>query len=66
MYLVGATIIVILLQIAVIYTPILQKILRTVPLELSEWLMILLVATSIIIIEELRKFTYRIKMGKSI
>ncbi|HEY4505324.1 MAG TPA: HAD-IC family P-type ATPase [Candidatus Paceibacterota bacterium] len=58
-YLVGATVIVILLQIAAVYTPFLQKILRTVPLEFSEWLIILLVATSIVFVEEIRKYVYR-------
>ena len=58
-YLVGATLIVIVLQIAAIYAPIMQKILRTVPLELSEWLVIIPVAASIVIAEELRKLIYR-------
>ncbi len=58
-YLVGATLIVIVLQVAAIYMPVMQKILRTVPLELSEWLIIIPVATSIIVAEELRKLLYR-------
>ena len=58
-YLVGATFIVIALQMAAIYTPVMQKILRTVPLELSEWLLIIPVAASIIVAEELRKLFYR-------
>src|SRR3970282_3059210 len=40
-YLVGATLIVMGLQMVAIYTPIMQKVLRTVPLELSEWLIII-------------------------
>lgn len=60
-YLVGATVIVIMLQIAAVYTPTLQKLLHTVPLELSEWIMIILVATSIIFVEEIRKYIYRKK-----
>lgn len=58
-FLVGATVIVVLLQFLVIYNPIMQKILRTVPLMLSEWAIILAVALSIVIAEETRKFFYR-------
>lgn len=58
-YLVGATLIVIVLQIAAVYTPTMQTILRTVPLTLSEWLMIITVAASIIVVEEVRKIFYR-------
>lgn len=65
-YLAGATLIVILLQFAAIYTPFLQKILHTTPLGLSEWITILLISTSIIFIEEFRKFIYRRRMGKSV
>src|SRR3989344_2143120 len=61
-YLVGATLIVIVLQISAIYTPIMQKLLRTVPLELSEWLLIIPIAASIIIAEEIRKLFYRRKL----
>lgn len=58
-YLLGATAMVILLQVAAVYTPTLQKLLRTVPLELSEWVMVILVATSIVLVEEIRKYIYR-------
>ncbi len=58
-YLVGATLIVMALQVAALYTPIMQKVLRTVPLTLSEWLMIILVASSILVVEEVRKLFYR-------
>jgi len=58
-YLVGATFAVIILQIIAIYMPVMQKILRTVPLEFSEWLLIISVAASIIVAEELRKFFFR-------
>lgn len=58
-YLVGATFLVIALQIIGIYAPIMQKILRTVPLDFSEWLMIISIAASIIIVEEFRKFFYK-------
>lgn len=59
MYLIGATALVIFFQILAVYNPFLQSILRTVPLELSEWLIIALIATSIIAAEETRKYFYR-------
>ena len=59
MFLVGATAIVILLQFAALHTPFLQKILNITPLSLSEWLVIILVASSVILVEEIRKFFYR-------
>lgn len=59
LYLVGATVIVVLLQIAALYAPLLQTFLRTVPLELKEWLIIIPAASSIVFIEEIRKYFYR-------
>ena len=61
-FLVGATGIVILLQLFALYTPFLQKILHTTPLSLSEWLTIIPIAGSIILVEEIRKFFYRRKI----
>lgn len=58
-YLVGATLLIVLLQFAAVYAPVMQKILRTVPLDLSEWIIIVLVASSILVVEEIRKFVYR-------
>ena len=58
-FLVGATMIIILLQLLAIYNPLMQNILKTAPLTLGDWLVILPVATSIIIVEEIRKFFYR-------
>lgn len=58
-YLVGATVIVILLQIAAVYVPTMQSILHTTSLSLEEWLMIIPVAASIIVVEEIRKLVYR-------
>ena len=55
-FLIGATVIVIFLQLFAIYNPLMQKILHTVPLKLSEWLMIISVSASILLIEEIRKF----------
>jgi len=61
-FLVGATLIIISLQLLVIYNPLMQKFLRTTPLELSEWLVIIPIAASIVLVEEIRKFFYRRKM----
>ena len=58
-FLVGTTIIVIFLQFAALYTPFLQKVLRTQPLSLNEWLVIVLIAASIVAVEEMRKFWHR-------
>ena len=60
-FLLGTTFVVIILQVLVVYNPVMQKLLHTAPLELSEWLDIILVAASIIAVEELRKFIYRRK-----
>jgi len=59
LFLLGATAIVVMLQISALYTSVGQKLLHTVPLSLAEWGMILAVASSIIIVEEIRKFAYR-------
>ena len=58
-FLVGATAIIVFLQMLAIYNPVMQKILRTTELSLAEWLMIVPIAASIILVEEIRKFFYR-------
>ncbi|MEK7582099.1 MAG: HAD-IC family P-type ATPase [Patescibacteria group bacterium] len=60
-FLVGATAIVIFLQLAAIYTPFLQKVLHTTPLSPSEWFAIIPIAASVVLAEEIRKFFYRRK-----
>jgi len=60
-FLIGATLIVISLQLLVVYNPVMQKIMHTAPLELSDWLIIIPIAASIIVVEEIRKFFYRRK-----
>lgn len=59
-FLVGATGIVVLLQLAAVYTPLLQRILHTTPLTLEEWLIIVPIAFSVIAVEEIRKLISRI------
>ncbi|MDP2655727.1 MAG: HAD-IC family P-type ATPase [bacterium] len=58
-FLIAATAVVVSLQMLAVYTPFFQRFLHTVPLGFNEWLMILEVATSIIVVEEIRKFFYR-------
>ncbi|MCI0542746.1 HAD-IC family P-type ATPase [bacterium] len=59
LYLVGATVLVILFQLLALYHPVMQDILHTTSLSLSEWLMIIPVAFSVIVVEEVRKFLAR-------
>ena len=58
-FLVGATLIIISLQLLVIYNPLMQKFLHTTSLRFSEWLLIVPIATSVVLVEEIRKFFYR-------
>lgn len=58
-YLVGASIIVVSLQLLAVYTPILQKFLHTMPLSFGDWVLIICVSFSIIVVEETRKFFSR-------
>lgn len=58
-FLVGATLIIVFLQLLAVYNPFMQKLMHTTELSLAEWMMIILVAASIVLVEELRKFLYR-------
>jgi len=58
-FLVGATIIVILLQLLAVYNPLMQNILHTTALLLLDWALIIAVGLSIVLVEEIRKFFYR-------
>jgi len=60
-FLVGATGVVIGLQLLAVYNPFFQKVLRTVPLDGKDWAVIIGVAFSIVIVEEFRKVIYRSK-----
>ena len=53
--LIGGIGLAILLQAAVIYLPPLQKVFYTVPLDLGDWAVVVLMATSVLVVEELRK-----------
>ncbi|MDP2704995.1 MAG: HAD-IC family P-type ATPase [Patescibacteria group bacterium] len=59
LYLVFSTVIVIALQTFVIYNPIAQGILHTTALSLHDWMLIVFVASTVLIVEEIRKFFYR-------
>lgn len=58
-YLIGAMVVVVLLQVAALYVPFLQAVLRTAPISLAEWGLVILLASSIIVSEEVRKFFVR-------
>lgn len=58
-FLVGATLIIISLHFLAIYNPLMQKLLKTTPLTLSEWMIIVPIAASIVLVEEMRKFFSR-------
>lgn len=55
LWLVAALVVVAALQLIAVYSPLLQTLLHTVPLSLHEWGITLLIASTIIIAEELRK-----------
>ena len=55
-YLIAATMLVIALQLFAVYAPIMQKLLKTTALSASDWMLIIVVSSSIILIEEGRKF----------
>jgi Ca2+-transporting ATPase len=62
--LLGATFVVIMLQLLVVYWKPFQSIFQTVPLTLSDWLLAIGVSSLIIVVEEIRKFFYRLTMKK--
>jgi Ca2+-transporting ATPase len=55
-----ASVFVVTLQVAAVYSPGLQKLLHLVPLSMSDWLMILGLASSIVLFEETRKLFVRV------
>lgn len=58
-YMIGATLVAFLFQLLAVYHPLFQKFLHTVPLDLSDWLLIIALATTIIFVEELRKLLWK-------
>lgn len=61
-YLILALLIVIALQLLAVYNPFMQTLLRTTALSLNEWLVCLTAASSVIIVEEIRKVIVRHKL----
>jgi len=64
-FLMVSTLTVIVLQLLAVYNPFMQQILKTTALDVSDWLKIIPVAASIIIVEELRKYIYRYATKKT-
>ncbi|MDZ4227131.1 MAG: cation-translocating P-type ATPase C-terminal domain-containing protein [Patescibacteria group bacterium] len=58
-YLVGATVMVMFLQFLAVYLPFLQNLLHTTALNAGDWGIIALVASSVVIVEEIRKALHR-------
>ena len=58
-YLILSTIAVIVLQLVAIYHPLAQTLLHTTALSFPEWILIVVVASSVILVEETRKFIHR-------
>jgi Ca2+-transporting ATPase len=58
-YLIGATFVVVTLQLVAVYTPFMQSFLHTVPLNVADWLLAVGIATLIIVVEEIRKLIAR-------
>ncbi|PCI21298.1 ATPase [Candidatus Wolfebacteria bacterium] len=58
-YLFYGTFLVLGLQLLAVYTPFMQRILHTTALTLREWILIVIVALSVVVIEEIRKVFLR-------
>lgn len=59
MWLVLSTLFVLALQFFMVYSSIMQKIFKTVPLSVHDWFVVFSVASSVLILDELRKFVVR-------
>ena len=65
-FLVGTTITIIIFQMLAIYTPTMNTFLKTAPLNLSDWVLIVPIAATIVLVEEIRKLFYRKRLAKNI
>jgi Ca2+-transporting ATPase len=63
-FLFGAIIVVFLLQLLAVYNPFFNKFLKTTPLSFYEWILVFVLALSIILVEEIRKFFQRRQLLK--
>ena len=59
-YLIGAAILVVILQLFAIYAPVMNTFLKTTPLAITELMIIIAVTTSVVVVEEIRKLFLRI------
>ena len=64
-WLVVATTFVLCLQLLILHVPFLQKIFKTVPLSLQDWLIVVGVSSTVVIFEELRKWVVRKQLKNS-
>jgi len=64
-FLISATFIVVVLQIWAMNNEFMQGILRLTPLSASEWVLVVAVASSIIVVEEIRKLVYRHRTSRA-
>lgn len=58
-YLIAATVVVIALQLFAIYNPVMQKFLKTTALKPEDWITVILVSFSIVVVDEIRKLIVR-------
>ncbi|MST04225.1 MAG: HAD family hydrolase [Candidatus Pacebacteria bacterium] len=58
-FLLGTLLSVMVLHIGAVYLPFMNKILRISPLDLSDWKQIFMVGIAVLVVEELRKFSYK-------
>jgi Ca2+-transporting ATPase len=65
-YLTGALLLTIGLHMFAIYNPFMQKILQTTALSLTDWVIMIVVGFSIVLVEELRKIIYKIYSDKKL
>lgn len=65
-FLIGATALVVTLQLLAFSVPFLQNILRTVPLSFDEWMMVIAVSSSVFFLEEMRKFFARFRYRRQV
>lgn len=64
-WLIAATIFVLALQVALLHVPFMQKIFKTVPITLEQWGSIVLLTSSLFIIDELRKWFVRYRKSRA-
>lgn len=58
-YLIWSTVVILILQILAVYSAPLQYILKTTPLSLTEWLVVVAVSASVVVVDEMRKLCIR-------